>query len=378
MKRLLFIVGLFSTLGAVWAIPPSDVEARLIHEKMYRTAEQHIQFGDAEQRLNAALFLGARRNPLYVRLIGRELIKELDHRDPSFNLPRNSPAAKAYMAWAIGRIGHTKGVPYLLQALETVRGTLAEEKRQVDLLKKAEAERYRKDTETRPKTGNINDDPIRRIILEKRRPGPYLESQKHALPYSPDVYWSLSNEFREMMAPDLTQSSMRVRFMGFNWVNTAFYIFDAIGDIYEDTLNREGIDSKHVDAVAAYLAPANYGFVRGAAAICLGKMGNTRAIKALEQSYAKEKSDEVKAKIAHAILKSDKAMTGYYLDLLKYLDDERDNVRYPAAVAFRDLKMGEAIVALKEARRIESVPSIRDILDEAIDSARIDNLRLPE
>jgi hypothetical protein len=35
-------------------------------------------------------------------------------------------------------------------------------------------------------------------------------------------------------------------------------------------------------------------------------------------------------------------------------------------------------MALVDARRIESVPSIREILDEAINEARIDNLRLPE
>ena len=378
MKRLLLILGISAALGSAWGVPPSDVEARLVHEKLYRKAEHNIQFGDAESRLNAAIFLGARRNPRYVRLIGRELIKELDHKDPYFNLPRNSPAAKAYMAWAVGRIGHPKGVPYLLAALETVGRTLAEEQRQVALLKKAEDERYRKDVETTANRGVTNDDPIRRIILEKKRPGPYLESKKHSLPYSPDVYWSLSNEFREMMAPDLTSSSMRVRFMGFNWVNTAFYIFDAIGDIYLDTLNKEGIDPKHVDAVAAYLGPTNYDFVRGASAICLGKIGNSKAIKILEAAYEKEKSAEIKAKIAHAILKSDRAMTKYYLDLLKFLEDDRDNVRYPAAVAFRDLKMGEAIVALKDARKIESVESIREILDEAIDQARIDNLRLPE
>ncbi len=378
MRRLFIIVGICSALGTASAVQPGDVEARLIHERLYKKAEHDISFGDAEQRLNAAIFLGARKNTLYVRLLGRELLRELDHKDPYINLPRNSPAVKAYMAWALGRIGHPKGVPFLIRALEVVGRNMAEDKRQVEIEKKAEDERYRKEGETKPNRGITNDDPIRRIVLEKRRPGPYLQSKKHALPYSPDVYWSLSNEFRDMMAPDLTSSTVRVRFMGFNWVNTAFYIFDAIGDTYLDTLHREGIDAKHVDAVAAYLGPDNYNFIRGAAAICLGKIGNSRAIRALEEAYGKEKSEEVKAKIAHAVLKSDKTMAKYYVDLLKYLEDDRDSVRYPAAVAFRDLKMGEAIVALREARKVESVASIREILDEAIDHARIDSLRLPE
>lgn len=378
MKRLLLLLLL---LGAFWpsvAIPPSDVEAYLVHQRLYNKAEHHVQYGNAEQRLQAALFFGARRNPRYVRLLAKELLQELDPSDPYFNMPRNAPVVKSYLAWALGHIGHTKAVPYLLKALDTVSKTLAEESKRIAQAKEDEKQRYAKDANTKTGRGVINDDPVRRIILEKRRPGPYLEGKEHALPYSPDVYWSLSNEFREMMAPDLTDSNIRVRLMGFNWVNTAFYIFDAIGDIYMEKLHKDRIDPEHANAVGKYLALPNYDFIRGAAAVCLGKIGSPKAIALLESAYESEKDTEVRAKIAHAILRNDRGKTKFYLDLLKYLADDQDNVRFPAAVALRDLKMGESLVPLQEAHAVENVASIREILAEAIEQARIDNLRVPD
>ena len=394
MKRIILIAALFALMvsGSLHSREddPTGVQAHKLHEKRYRKAEADLARASAESKVRAALFLGAYQDTRFVRNLGRELTKELDVKHPYLNFPRNDPYVKAHIAWALGRLRHKKGLPYLITALLKTQQILQAEAKKIEDLQKKAADRYSKEKKAyddKKKAGGFvtaNDSPVKVIVEEKYGPGPMLYKGNHVLPYSPDVYWSVSDDFKNLIAPDRTAQDHRIRLKNYNYVNLAFNIFDAIGEIYYwyrikfKTVERVRINNDHVDLVANFMDPApekkNYAYLRGAAAIALGKIGNKRAMDRLQERFGAEKSVEVRAKISYAILLNDKSRTNHYMNLLRLLESDDRDVRYISAIALRDLAMEESIEALKEAKRIESNTVIHAIIKQALKSSRRSSL----
>ena len=386
MKRLapVILLLLMGTAGPLPAINPSDVEAVKVHKKLYEKNEKWLTLGVAHQRVQAALFFGARRNPRYVRVLNRELLKRLDKNSVYLNLPDNDPLIKSMIAWSLGQIRHHKAIPSLVKALEKTNEIIDMESDKIRKLVEAEKQRYEKDSkeykESLEKAGNfegvINNRPLYRIIMERDAPGPTLyrgKNGEHEIPYSPDIYWSISDEFKFLVAPPVQDSVARIRIVGFNYVNLAYYLFDAIGEIYYWEKEKWRVKKEHVDAVNAYMTH-RFPFIRGAAAISLGKIGSPDARAALKDAFANEKDNEVRVKICHGILMNDKTAVSYYKTVLELLQSDERDVRFAAAITLRDIPFGESGVALKEALKLENIEPIRRVLQEAIKKAYIESL----
>ena len=378
MKRCIFTVLLLLAFKPALPVNPGDEGARIVHEKLYYRAVQNLTGGDGESKAEAALFFGSRRNPRYIRILGRELLKDLDVKSTYRVFPVNDPFVKSNIAWALGEIRHQKALPYLIQALAKTSEFIDEEAKRIEARQKREIERTAEEEKGNAKDDylkfSINKGRVMLIVEPRDRPGPLLYKNTHALPYSPDVYWSISDEFKEFLVPNQGDQAQRIRMYGFNYVNLAFHIFDAVGKIYHFELDKTRVKDSDVEAVSAYLKHG-YGFIRGAAAVCLGMIGSAKALGALEARFADETDPEVLARISHAMMRNDKGQTKHYVNLLKLLEHDERNVRFAAAIGLRELHLGESLVALKEAFRLEDDDVIRQILNEAIDAAYLDSLR---
>ncbi|MEQ9365894.1 MAG: hypothetical protein RIF32_16745 [Leptospirales bacterium] len=335
--------------------------------KRYKQAYQDLRFGHTFEKIEAARLMGAHKKARYIRPLGKELLRDLDN--PIYRrIPTNDPYVKSQIAWAMGEIGHKQAIPALLQALATTIAVVEEEFKSSQAVRQMENENSDSAAQAR---GEDPNDParVRPIILDRSRPGPFL-LEGYSFPYSPDMFWSQSDEFKSIPAIDPNAEDHRIRLLGANYMNLIRALFMAIGEIGDESA-VDGVDP-HA-GVGTYLTN-RIPFVRAFAAHALGKIGTLKALSLIDQHYPNEQVDEVKVRVAFSVLGHDKTRSEYYNELLRYLAINDDRVRYLAAVAMRDLAMGESLDHLRDAYSIEHDPVTRAVLNQAIHNAEVDSI----
>jgi HEAT repeat protein len=335
--------------------------------KRYNQAYKDLRNGHTFEKIEAARLMGQHKKMRYIRPLATELLRDLDN--PVYRqIPTNDPYVKSEIAWALGQIGHKHAVPALLQALQSTVAIIEEEF-------KANEERRQKEKELADSVAQAaGEDPadpqrIRFIVLDQSRPGPFL-LEGYSFPYSPDMLWSVSDEFKDVPSVDTSAEDHRIRLLGANYMNLVRSIMVALGEIADDSA-VDGIDPH--PGLAGYLTH-RIPFVRSFAAHALGKIGTLKAASLIDQHYPNEQVDEVKVRAAFAVVENDKTRVEYYRELLRYLEIDDDRVRFLAAVAMRSLAMGESLDDLREAISIEHDPVIRSVLQQAIHNAEIDSI----
>lgn len=334
------------TAGPIMAGAEDD--AKEYYAKRTEEALRDLHYGSFEEKIRAIYYMGAPARNRFVRPLGRELLANLD--DPALRqAPPNDPFIKAHIAWALGQIDHKAGVPYLLDASDKVAAIIEEKRKAVDA-----ARQNRSDTS-------------HRFLLQQDEPGPFLSSAEPVYPYSPDVYWSVADEFKAVPAVDLTAEDHRARLRGFNYVNVMQHILMALGKI---------ADPESAEKVVALLNHP-YPAIRQEAALTLGKIGSLTALEALERAFQNEKDPTVRARIAFSIFHNDHTRVKYYQEILNMLKDNEVRVRLEAAKALRELALGESITPLYEAYKLEESELVRSVINQAIQNAELDNLFPP-
>lgn len=366
-------VAIIATALAVLVFPMHQVrggtqdDAIALWTKRYKQAYKDLRFGHTFEKIEAARLMGKHKKARYIRPLGKELLRDLDN--PTYRrMPTNDPYVKSEIAWAMGEIGHKQAVPALLQALATSLTIVDEELKATDAIRKMERENS--DALATARGEDVNDPGrVRPVTLDRSRPGPFLV-EGYSFPYSPDMNWSQSDEFKHILAIDDNAEDHRIRLLGANYMNLIRALFMALGEIGDESA---------VDGVDPFPGVGNYlthriPFVRGFASHALGKIGTLKALSLIDQHYPNEQVDTVKVRIAFSVTDSDKTRFEYYNELLRYLALDDDRVRYLAAVAMRELSMGESLDHLRDAHSIEHDPVIRGVLHEAIHNAEVDSI----
>ncbi len=354
--RLLMLAAVLSALVVGPLFAGSEDDAIRYWTLRYEQAVKDLRNGNAEEKTEAAVLMGAHRKFMFVRPLAEELLNGLE--SPELRrAPNNDPYVKGAMAWALGSIGHKQAVPHLLKALEITRGVIRES---LTLAQQRQG-RARQEAQQRDqaKPEELQYGPV---YLAQDRPGPFNQAG-HQFGYSPDMFYSVSDEFKSMSV-DYDDEGHRIRLQSHNYMNLLRQLMISLGQISDESA---------VDGLIPYLKD-EMPMVRLNAALALGRVGTLKALSELEANYANEKDDEVRGAICYAILVNDKARSKYYLDLLKLLENDSITIRARAAVSLRDLGMGESVENLRAAQLIEGDPSIRAILHDAIHNAETDNI----
>ncbi|MCB1316419.1 MAG: HEAT repeat domain-containing protein [Leptospiraceae bacterium] len=369
MKRSLVVILIFLTSFVhLRAENPVLQEAIRRNQKLYDDAVRDLQRGDAHEKARAAIFLGGQSNSRYARVLGVELLRDLDVNSDKVYWSQNHPYVKSHIAWALGRISHPFGLKYLLEALDKTAAIIEKEGDRYRQQHQAAVQALEEARNARNQNSNSDNEPVREIVIEPIRPGPFLRSTENGLPYNPDIYWSLSNDFKHDIAPAEYDPVVAIRQRGYNYVNLMFFLFDSIGEIYYQDVHHTLVTTEDVNRIGAYLKH-RFPFIRGAAALALGKIATPEALALIETAYEQEDAPANRARMSYAMLVNDKTQTKHFLNLLTMLRDDDDDVRYVVSVAFRDMGMSEAIDALKTAIELEHVPVIRENLRTGLDNA---------
>lgn len=347
----------------------SNDDAKLLYGKIYSKALKDLLGGNSLEKIDAAIKFGGHRVTRYIRPLGEELNKDLD-RQEFRKTPNRDPYVKSQIAWALGRIGHRWSLPYLLDALEKTVAVVDSVKKERDELR----EKYRQ-------MG------VQTVVPEITRTGPAFmgpsADAEEIYPASPDVYWSQADEFKGIMAPNLREEDHRIRMMGYNYLNLAQYILQAIGDVasnnalYYKGLSITEQDKKQHDRMIEVLSKYivhEKDEIRKYSAYALGGLGTNEAVTKLEEQYGKEEKAIVKVKLAQAILLNDRSKTDLYEFIVGSLIVQDIHVRRASAMALRELRLGESVFALKNALEVEHDETTRVILKQAIQNAEMDNI----
>ncbi|GIX41894.1 MAG: hypothetical protein KatS3mg129_1627 [Leptospiraceae bacterium] len=348
MKRFIIILSIFLMLPSFLFSGAEDT-TKQFYEKLYKELERDLENGTALEKINAIHYMASLRKYRFVRPLSRELLRGLD--DPLYRkMAAFDPYVKSAIAHALGEIGRKEALESLTKALEIVGKIIEEERTKIEQ-QKAKAQQTKSPE----------------LFFERNEIGPALLSDEYTYPTSADTAWSIADDFKKFIAIDPKDEWMQVRMKGYNYVNVAFFIIQAIGNIRA----QEG-----VDAIIPYLSHP-YKDLRLSTALALAKIGSLKALEALEKRYQEEKDDQVKARIAFAILFNDNTRGQYYRALLQYLRHPDHRVRYDVASAFRELAFGEAYYDLSDAFLIEDNPQVKKVLQQAIYNAYMDNMFPP-
>ncbi len=337
-----------------------------LYKRIYGKALRDVISGTADEKIDGAIKLGSHRVVDHLRPLGEELNKGLA--DPEMRkVPSNDPYVKSHIAWAMGRIGHRYAIPYLVSALNTTDQIAREQIQKAQELKKKRAA-----------------EKSFAITLIPDRPGPaMMEDGPHPYTTSPDVYWSVADSMKSEMGIPHSGQIYRLKAQGYNYVNLEMTLIRAIGDVgHKNTLYFKGLSvneesTKLLDTIYSVFQQtykSQLPGIRGATALALGDVGTPRALEILQGYYASEKDFSVKVRIARGILMNDRTQAQYYQFILAALPNLDLETRRQAAIALRELKMGESVFALRDALTIENDPALKEILLEAIHYAEIDNI----
>ncbi|MCS7205963.1 MAG: HEAT repeat domain-containing protein [Leptospiraceae bacterium] len=347
MKKLLVV---FTLILSFTSLVPSDKREIIeFYEKLYDRLEKDLENGSLQEKLNAIHYMASLRRFRFVRPLSRELLRGLD--DPQYRkMATFDPYVKSAIAHALGEIGRKEAIPPLAKALEIV-GKIIEEERKL----------YQDNIAKAQQTQSPE------LFYERNEIAPAMLSDKYIFPTSPEAAWSIADDFKKFIAINLSDEWVLVRMRGYNYVNLAFFIIQAIGNIR----SFEG-----VDPIAPFLSHP-YKDLRLSTALALAKIGSPKAIEILEKRYQEETDDQVKARIAFAILFNDNTKGQYYRALMQFLRHPDPIVRYDVASAFRELSLGESYYELSDAFLIEDNPIVKKVLQQAINNAYMDNLFPP-
>ncbi|MCB1309207.1 MAG: HEAT repeat domain-containing protein [Leptospiraceae bacterium] len=339
----------------------AEDDSRRMWTNIYDEAVWDLRFGTAREKVNAARMFGAHQKTEYIRPLSDELLRDLES-ETFRHLPANDPYVKATIAWALGEIGHKHVVPQLLKALEITDRLITAE---IDAVKAARAE-YEQSVagggNANPNAEEGDDFRIDPVFIEPTRPGPFIRGG-FRFAYSPDMWWTLSDEFKSAAGILDDDGAQQIRLENANYMNLARAIFGALAKIGDD---------RAVEPLQAYLAPEKIPHLRVYAAHALGQIGSDSGVQAVKAAYDSEADELVKIQFCLAILKNNKADFDYYYKLTEFLASDDRRIRLDAARAFEVLSMGESEPTLREALRIESDPLIRGVLEKAIHNAVID------
>ena len=343
-----------------------DPSAEELYSRIYGQANENLQNGNAEQKVLAAYVLGTQRKQKYVRPLSRELLDGLDN--PILRKSStHGPYVKSQIAWALGRIGHFQAIPSLNQALD-ITLKIVEEDLSVSSKKREALEQSKSPYP---------------VVLDRDRPGPTHLKKGSRFPDSPDIYWSLADDFKADMAANPDTVDDRIKLQGYNYVNLVLSILDSIGKITGNYKNNIATGSageplkKKLSETKLLLGKVldhNLPSVRGGAALALAEIGDKESLELLDKRYQQETDFTVKTQIARAILWNDRTKSAVTQELISMLSSEDINVRLEASLALRDIGLGESLTYLQSALKIEDDSRIRTILKEAIFNAQIDNV----
>ncbi len=365
MKKItgIILMGALFLPGVIQAGP--EEESQDMYNKIYSEAVRNILNGNSDEKIDGAIKLGGHKVTRYVRILGEELNEELE--DPLIRrTPTNDPYVKSQIAWAIGRMGHRWSIPYVITALDKSLLIVDE------MIKKTEAKRkfYEKNE-------------IQGVALPPIKEGPAQMVEGHPYGASPDVYWSVADDFKGAIGINPRSEEHRIRLLGYNYVNLSMNIIRALGEIgrqnglYFRSLKMTDESTRLLKQSMEILnksLESDVADIRGATALALGSFGTKEAVDKLINQFDKEKDFSVKVRIARGILENDKSKTSYYQFILDSLPAPEMEVRRQAALALLELKMGESVFALKDALEVEPNNTVRNILKKAIYHAEVDNI----
>jgi HEAT repeat protein len=201
------------------------------------------------------------------------------------------------------------------------------------------------------------------VVLDLNKPTPGRLKAGFRYPASPDIYWSVADEFKNLIAPDPEFETHAIRLQNYNYINLAQALLLAIAEIGS---------SEAIDAIKPYAAhPLRY--LRSYAALALESTRNKAALGPLKERLASEEDPVVKVYLNRAIVMLDKSSTASTRDLLKSLKSDDQEVRLMTVHALNDLGMGETENFLRAALEIENNEAIRSVLLSAISNAQLDN-----
>lgn len=341
---LFFVIFIFIT-----PIFPQDSDIKQFYDTLYKTLERDLENGTAFQKINAIHYMASLRRYRFVRPLSRELLKGLN--DPNLKkMAAFDPYIKSGIAHALGEIGRKEALEPLKEALGIVNKIITEEK-----------EKHNQNVQ------KASQEKSYELFFERSEIGPALLSDDYIYPTSADAPWSIADDFKKYIAVDPNDEWMQIRMKGYNYVNVAFHIIQAIGNIKVP----EG-----AEAVIPFLEHP-YRDLRLSAALALAKIGSLKALEALEKRFSSESDDQVKARIAFAILFNDNTRGQYYRALLEYLRHSDPRIRYDVASAFRELSLGEAYYSLVDAYLLEDNKIVKKVLQDAIHNAYMDSLFPP-
>lgn len=347
MKRLIILLFILFMPNLILSLP--DEYTRKFYEDLYVKLERDLENGTALEKINAIHYMASLRKFRFVRPLSRELLRSLD--DPLYRkMAAFDPYVKSAIAHALGEIGRKEAIEPLTKALEIVNQIIEEERKKVE------------DQKTKAQQNRSPE-----LFYERNEIAPALLSNEYIYPTSPDAAWSIADDFKKFIAIDPNDEWMQVRMKGYNYVNVAFFIIQAIGNIR----SQDGLD-----AILPFLSHP-YKDLRLVTTLALAQIGSLKALEALEKRYNEENDDQVKARIAFAILFNDNTRGQYYRALLGYLRHPDPKVRYDVASAFRELSFGEAYYELSDAFLVEDNPQVKKVLQQAIYNAYMDNLFPP-
>ncbi len=334
----------------------AEDDARQYWSKQYTAAVRDLSTGSPLERYRAAMLLGAHRRSEFVRPLSTELLNDLA--DPARRrTPINDPFVKGAIAWAIGEIGHPIGVAPLIKALEITRQIVKEENERVRQLQTASRQAAEQLNQSSPDAYVFAP-----VHPSPDRPGPFNQPG-HSFGYSPDMFYSVSDEFKAM-TPNLNDEGHRIRLESHNYMNLTRQLLISLGRIGSEEC---------IDALKPFLRD-EIPMVRYFTALAMGQTASPKALAEINARFTEEQDPYVKVGLSFGGLSIDNGQTVLHRELLQIIRTDDTYVRYHAAVALRDISMGESLQALRAARVIEAEPQIQGILDQAIINAEIDNI----
>lgn len=354
--RIIALVAALAAPAALFAGAEDDAIA--MWTKIYNQALQDLQNGSTFEKIEAARLMGAHKKDRFLRPLERELIEDLE--DAALRrAPINDPYVKTEIAIALGSIAHERSVPALLRAIEITRTIIGERLQQTRQDQQAIRQRQEQLQQAEGDNPELN---IGRVALAEDRPGPFNQ-EGHQFAYSPDMFYNVSDRFKDRpVDPDAEDHRIQLEgYTYFNLVRAAMLALSRIGS------------PDATDGLKPYLED-ELPFMRMFSAYALGGIGSVEALSAMEAVYANEADEEVKTVLAFSILRNSKARIQYYDYLRESLKSDDLPRRMRAAMALRDLAMGESIEDLREALRIEADPTLRGVLEAAIENANRDNI----